>query len=210
VKILSVSDTVIPSIYSPLVAEKFAEVDCVISCGDLPYYYQEYIISSLNVPFYFVHGNHDPEVEYSEYGERAYPHGGTNLHHRVVRWRRLLLAGVEGSIRYNQDGIYQHSQSQMWLYTLQLIPGLLWNRVVYGRYLDVFVTHAPTWGIHDGPDFPHIGIKAFRWLIQSFKPQYHLHGHIHVYNPATITETKLGETKILNSYGYKVINVDVK
>jgi Icc-related predicted phosphoesterase len=82
--------------------------------------------------------------------------------------------------------------------------------MVYGRYLDLFVSHAPAWGIHDGPDFPHVGIKAFRWLIQTFKPQFHLHGHIHVYNPATVTETKLGNTTVLNTYGYKVIEVDLK
>lgn len=209
-KILSISDTVVPSIYSPLVSEKFADVDCVVSCGDLPYYYQEYIISSLNVPLYFVHGNHDPKVEFGECEERSYPHGGVDLHSRVVRWKNLLLAGVQGSILYNRSGIYQHSQTQMWGYTLRLIPDLFWNRMVYGRYLDLFVSHAPAWGIHDGPDYPHIGIKAFRWLIQTFKPQYHLHGHIHVYNPATVTETKLGETKILNTYGYKVIEVDLK
>jgi Icc-related predicted phosphoesterase len=162
------------------------------------------------VPLYFVHGNHDPKVEFGECEERSYPHGGVNLHSRAVRWKRLLLAGVQGSIRYNRSGIYQHSQTQMWAYALRLIPDLLWNRMVYGRYLDLFVSHAPAWGIHDGPDFPHVGIKAFRWLIQTFKPQFHLHGHIHVYNPATVTETKLGNTTVLNTYGYKVIEVDLK
>jgi Icc-related predicted phosphoesterase len=208
VKILSISDTIVPSIYSPLVCEKFADIDCVVSCGDLPYYYQEFVISSLNVPMFFVHGNHDPKIEYSENDERSYPHGGTNLHRQVVRWKGLLMAGVEGSIRYNKGSIYQHSQSQMWLHTIRLVPGLFWNRAIYGRFLDLFVTHAPTWGIHDGPDFPHIGIKAFRWLIQFFQPKYHLHGHIHVYKPNTITETRLGDSKIVNTYGYKVTEVD--
>jgi len=210
VKILSVSDTIIPSIYSPLVSEKFSDIDCVVSCGDLPFYYQEYIVSSLNVPLYFVHGNHDPEFEFGEASKSAYPLGGTNLHAKVVRWQNLLMAGIEGSILYNKSSGYQHSQDQMWMYTLRLVPGLFWNRIRYDRYLDLFVTHAPTWGIHDGPDFPHIGIKAFRWLIKVFKPQYHLHGHIHVYKPNTITETKFGDTKVINSYGYKVIDVKLE
>ncbi len=203
-KILSISDTVIPSIYSNHIRDKFADIDLVIACGDLPYYYQEFIISLLDVPLYFVHGNHDAKVEYSDHGECTYPHGGTNLHRRVIHHENLLLAGVQGSIRYSNSSSFQYHQFQMWLHIIQMVPNLLWNKIVYGRYLDIFVTHAPPWGIHDGPDYPHIGIKAFRWLDQTLKPKYHLHGHIHVYKPNMITETQVGETKIVNTYGYRV------
>ena len=92
----------------------------------------------------------------------------------------------------------------MWMHVVRLVPGLLRNRLFYGRFLDIFVTHAPPWGIHDGPDYPHIGIKAFRWLIRVFKPQYHFHGHIHVYKPNMITETQFGATNVVNTYGYRV------
>ncbi len=207
-KILSVSDTVIPFIYSERLGDKFADIDLVIACGDLPFYYQEYIISVLNVPLYFVHGNHDPKVEYSDHGECTYPHGGINLHRKMISQDGVLIAGVQGSIRYSSSSNYQYSQIQMWLHVIGLIPGLIWNRVVYGRFLDVFATHAPPWGIHDGPDFPHIGIKAFRWLIETFRPKYHLHGHIHVYKPNTIVETDFGATKVINTYGYKVTELN--
>jgi len=209
VKILSISDTVVPALYSPLICEKFPDADCVIACGDLPYYYQEYIISSLNVPLFFVHGNHDPEVEYSDHGECTYPHGGTNLHRRVIRWNGLLIAGVQGSIRYSNSSKFQHTQLQMWGYVISLVPGLLWNRLAYGRFLDIFVSHAPPWGIHDGPDYPHIGIKAFRWLLSIFRPQIHLHGHIHIYRPDMIIETDFGSTQVLNTYGYQVTELQV-
>lgn len=206
-KILSISDTVITSLYSAHTRLKFANVDFVIACGDLPYYYQEFIISTLNVPLYFVHGNHDPEVEYSDHGECTFPHGGTNLHRKVMRRNGKLIAGVQGSIQYNKNSIFQYSQSQMWMHIFHLIPGIVYNRVRYGRFLDIFVTHAPPWGIHDGPDFPHIGIKAFRWFIQTFKPRYHFHGHIHVYKPSTITETLFGSTDVINTYGYKLTDI---
>ncbi len=49
-RILSVSDTEIGFIYSPMIVEKFQSIDMVISCGDLPYYYLEYILSMLNEP----------------------------------------------------------------------------------------------------------------------------------------------------------------
>lgn len=209
VKILSISDTVIPTIYSSHISEKFADIDLVIACGDLPYYYQEFIITLLNIPLYFVHGNHDPKVEYSDHGECTYPHGGTSLHRQVIRQGKLLLAGVQGSIRYSNSSEFQYTQFQMWLHVIRLVPGLLWNRAVYGRYLDIFATHASPWGIHDGPDYPHIGIKAFRWLVQTFKPRYHFHGHIHVYKPNMITETLVGDTKVVNTYGYKVTEIEV-
>ena len=208
-KILSISDTVIPSIYSNHIREKFADIDLVIACGDLPYYYQEFIITLLNVPLYFVHGNHDPKVEYSNHGVCTYPHGGTSLHRQVIYQDNMLMAGVQGSIRYSNSSDFQYTQFQMWLHDIRLVPNLLWNQTVYGRHLDLFATHAPPWGIHDGPDYPHIGIKAFNWLIRVFKPKIHFHGHIHVYKPNMITETIVGETKVVNTYGYKVTEIEV-
>ena len=114
-KILAVSDLELPNIYSPILGQRFGNVDLVIGCGDLGYYYLEYIISSLNKPMYYVNGNHAPSIEYSEGGERTYPHGGTNIHRRVLRDpdSGLILAGIEGSLRYN-DGVNQYSQDEMW------------------------------------------------------------------------------------------------
>ena len=51
-KILSISDVVIPFIYSAQVRSLFADVDLVVSCGDLPYTYLEYIISMLDIPLF--------------------------------------------------------------------------------------------------------------------------------------------------------------
>ena len=201
-KILSISDKIVSFIYSPAVKERFGDVDLVLACGDLPYAYQEYVISLLNVPFYFVRGNHDLEIEYSSGEPRAYPHGGTNLHGKIVHSQGLLLAGVEGSIRYSRRTVFQYTQHQMWEHVLRLVPGLIFNKLVHGRYLDIFVTHAPPRGIHEGQDWAHQGINAFRWLLDTFKPRYHFHGHIHHYRPDTITETQLGPTTVLNTYPY--------
>ena len=203
VNILSVSDKIVPFIYSPRIREKFEHIDLVIACGDLPYYYQEYIISTLNVPLFFVRGNHDPEIEYSEASTRTYPSGGIDLHGRMYCHEGLLLAGIEGSIRYKNEGIFQYTQGEMWTHVMKLVPSLLLNHLRNGRYLDIFVTHAPPWGIHDKPDLTHQGIKAFRWLIEVFKPKYHLHGHIHVYRSDATTMTQFGSTKVTNTYGYR-------
>ena len=205
-KILAVSDTELDMIYSPMITQRFRDVDLVIGCGDLPYYYLEYIISMLNRTTYFVRGNHAPRFkEEGVGGERTHPWGAIDLHRRVVRDSSgLLLAGIEGSLNYN-NGRYQYSQEEMWAMILAMVPRLLLNRILYGRYLDIFVTHAPPWQIHDKEDLPHQGIKAFRWLIEKFKPTYHLHGHIHIYQQYDITETDHQGTRVVNSYGYKTL-----
>jgi Icc-related predicted phosphoesterase len=120
----------------------------------------------------------------------------------------LLLAGIEGSLNYNQ-GRYQYTQTEMWMMIFAMVPRLLINRLLYGRYLDIFVTHAPPWHIHDKEDLPHQGIKAFRWLIEVFKPGYALHGHIHIYQQYDTTETVLGATRVINTYGYKTLTFDI-
>jgi Icc-related predicted phosphoesterase len=83
----------------------------------------------------------------------------------------------------------------------------MWNKIRYGRYLDIFVTHAPPWGIHDDNDPAHQGVKAFNWLIETFQPTLHIHGHIHVYRPGVTTETKVGRTLVLNTYGYRKLTL---
>lgn len=208
-KILAVSDVEVSFIYSPSIIQRFADVDLIIGCGDLPYFYLEYIVSMLNKPMYFVLGNHMNKVESGVGGDRRAPWGAVHLHRRILRGPGgILLAGIDGSLQYN-FGPYQYSQSEMWTMVLSLVPGLLMNRLRCGRFLDVFVTHAPPWKIHDLDDRPHMGIKAFAWFDRVFQPTVHLHGHIHVYRQDTITETILGKTRIINAFGYKEIQVRI-
>ncbi|HZW04931.1 MAG TPA: metallophosphoesterase, partial [Anaerolineaceae bacterium] len=134
-KILSVSDIELGLIYSAHIAERFGDVDLVISCGDLPYYYLEFMISMLDKPLYFVRGNHASKLEIGVGGVRTAPWGAINLHNRVLRTESgLLLAGIEGSVRYNR-GPYQYTQGEMWWMVLRMVPALLWNKLRYGRYL---------------------------------------------------------------------------
>jgi len=203
VNVLSISDAVIPFIYSPEIRENIRGVEMVIACGDLPYYYPEFIIKKLHVPLYFVRGNHDQEIEYDADGQRNAPRGGVDLHGRIVHANEIILAGVEGCIRYNHWGSFQYTQSEMWTHVFHLVPGLMLNRLQHGRYLDIFVTHAAPWGIHDKPDWTHQGVKAFNWLIKIFKPKYHFHGHNHVYDTETTVQTQVGDTLVMNTYGYR-------
>jgi len=199
--ILSVSDVVKKALYSEATKTLFADVDLVVGCGDLPYYYLEFIADALNTPVLFVRGNHDPQVEMHLDGERRGPLGAVDLHRRVVNFEGVLFAGLEGSMRYREGGL-MYSERRMWLMALMLVPRLVWNRVVHGRYLDILVTHSPPAGIHDQEDLPHRGFKAIRWLIKTFQPDLHIHGHTRVYQRRR-TETRLGKTRILNTYTYQ-------
>lgn len=202
-KILAVSDTVIEALYSPLVSQRFSKVDIVISCGDLPYYYPEYITSLLNAALYYIRGNHD-RASANYLRPHPAPTGGIDLHRRSVNHEGLLLAGIEGSIRY-KDGPFMYSQNEMWMNVFRLIPALFWNKIRYGRFLDIFVTHAPPTGFHDLPDYAHQGIRAFRWFDEVFQPTYHLHGHTHLYGKDHYQISSLGLTKIINCYGFQEI-----
>jgi len=92
---------------------------------------------------------------------------------------------------------------------LKLAPRLLQNRSKHGRYLDIFITHAPPKGVHDENDLAHQGIKAFRWLIHVFRPQIHLHGHVHLYRPDTVRQTQIEQTKVINAYGYREVEIEL-
>jgi Icc-related predicted phosphoesterase len=204
-KILAVSDVVVDWIYSPKIRLLLSDIDLAIGCGDLTAYYMDYIISSLNVPMLQVYGNHSIPAEKGE-NNHYYQPGAINVHRRVIYRDGFTFAGVEGSIKY-RNGPFQYSQSDMWLNAIILVPALLANHIKYGRYLNLLITHAPPWGIHDQPDLAHQGIKAFLWLINTFQPDYHIHGHIHVYRPDTVTETLCGKTRVINAFGYKQIEL---
>jgi hypothetical protein len=206
-QILAISDKVMELLYNAQAKERFGNVDIVLSCGDLPYFYIEYIVCNLDKPTYFVRGNHASKQELGEGNVSTGPEGATDLHRRTIRHSRdLLLSGIEGSLRY-RPGPFQYSQSEMWLHVFRLLPGLFINRIFYGRYLDVLVTHAPPWGIHDEEDLPHQGVKAFLWLDRVFQPAYHLHGHTHLHHQIRRQETQLDKTRIVNVYGYQEIQL---
>lgn len=202
IKALSVSDRMDTSLLQPDAYEKFKDVDLILSCGDLPYYHIEKLFQLYEVPVLYVRGNHDPRVEYGKSGPLFGPRGGTDLHNRVVFLNELIFAGFEGSLPY-KEGPFLYSQSQMWRFVLGLAPRFLWNRVVYGRYLDVVIAHSPPYGIHDQDNNVHGGFHAFRWLIKVFQPTYFFHGHIHVYEGDQTTETVVGKTKVINTYGHR-------
>lgn len=203
-KILSVSDQVLDRIYTLASNGHFKDVELILGCGDMPYAYLEYLLTILNVPMFYVPGNHDPRFDPRESDTHA--EGGTNLDLKIVRHNKFLIGGFGGSIRYRHDGINQYSQSEAYTRAFSLLPRLMLNRLQYGRALDILISHSPPFGIHDDSDPAHNGLKALNWLIRFAQPRYLLHGHTHFYmrNLAS-PETMIGITKVMNVYPYKII-----
>jgi Icc-related predicted phosphoesterase len=209
-KILALSDQVLEHIYSPRVRDLFRDVGLVVGCGDLPDYYLEYVVSMLNVPLFYVPGNHDLSPA-SGGADRTYfgalPPDCGQLDGRVVCEQGLLLAGLGGSIRYRPDGEHQYTQGEMARRILGMAPRLWLNRVRYGRAVDILITHAPPKGIHDGTDPAHVGFSAFNHFIDRFRPRYLLHGHSHVWRRDTVVSTQVGSTTVLNVCPYRVVEI---
>ena len=208
-KILTVSDVVDELVHSASAAERFQDVDLVLSCGDLPFDYLEFIVSVLNKRLFYVYGNHARDVLLFDGSVKSAPEGCENIHHRVVNYKGVLIAGLEGSVRY-REGPHQYTQEEMSWLVRSMAPKLWWNKLRYGRAVDILITHAPPYGIHDGEDRCHQGFRAFLRFMDLYKPRYLIHGHTHLYRRDAPRMTRYGETIVLNTYGYQIIEIDEK
>lgn len=203
--VLAISDVIVEALYSPALREIARDVEFVVSCGDLPSAYLEYIVTTLDKPLYYVMGNHGARG-----GAREKPEGCINLDGKVVNHKGLLLAGLEGSIRYNNAPRYQYTENEMRRKILALSRHLWVNRMRYGRYLDVLVTHAPPFGIHDQSDTAHVGFKSLLGFVDRYHPDYLLHGHTHLYDNRAQRQAVRGHTLIVNTYAYKFLELKVR
>ena len=223
-KILCISDQIDPLVYTNTIKQRYADVDIILSAGDLPMDYLDFIVSSLNKPLYFVFGNHHIE-EYSYYktgiestqntgfdsadAYAIHSSGATYAHGKVRFEDGIIIAGLGGSMRYNRAE-NQFTDFQMNLQILKMIPGLVFNRLFRGRFLDILLTHASPRGIHDKEDKCHQGFKGFLWFMRVFKPKYLVHGHIHLYDLSEVRTTKYQETMVINAYSHYLIDTGEK
>lgn len=220
-KILCVSDQIDPLVYSSNIKERYKDIEMILSAGDLPMEYLDFIVSSLNKPVLFVFGNHNLN-EFKNYHSTNTPadmamktvsplhevelsHGVTYIGFKTIKEGSMLIAGVSGSLKYN-NGMNQYTDSQMKRKLFALIPNLIINKIRFGRYLDIFVTHASPKGIHDKSDPCHRGFNCFLWFMRVFKPRYLIHGHIHLYDLQDIRVSKYLETTVINAYSHFILD----
>lgn len=231
-KILCVSDYVDPLIYNQNVKSTFTDVDLVLCAGDLPLDYVDYIVTMLSKPTYFVFGNHNlkdfhyyhkaarslPGIEPINHSDTSHGHGGIYTGFKCIRdftvkikdpktniERPLLIAGASGSLKYN-NGLNQYSDKEMKRYLIKMIPQLIRNKIKYGTYLDIFLTHASPRHIHDKEDPCHKGFECFNWFIKKFQPAYFVHGHIHLYDLRERRVTQIDDTSVVNAYAHFIIH----
>jgi Icc-related predicted phosphoesterase len=201
-KILCISDRVESMLHGPNLTSYARGVEAVISCGDLPFDYLEYIVTFLGVPVYYVLGNHDPGPDGPEY-----PGGCTPLDGRVVEAAGgLVLAGLSGSALYS-GGPNQYTERQMRRRARALSVRIRCRTLVGHKKPGIFVSHSPPFGLGDQEDVAHVGFESFVKLIGRHEPPLWLHGHVHLYGPDQERVRQKGDTRIVNVYGHRIIRV---
>lgn len=121
VRILAVADETSERLWNARVRE--LRPDLVVSAGDLPWDYLEFLASALDAPLLFVPGNHDPARSPGRAARSGLhlhagmpvpdprPRGGVDIDGRVVDVAGLRVAGLGGCVRY-RPGPHQYSQDQ--------------------------------------------------------------------------------------------------
>lgn len=186
-KILCVSDEECPALWTEYARNRLREYDLIISCGDLKSEYLSFLVTLARCPVLYVHGNHDVD-----YGKRP-PEGCDCIDGKLVEYNGLRILGLGGCRRYH-PGDHQYTERQMRRRIRKLrLP--LWRT----KGVDILVTHAPAEGLGDAKDAAHLGFGAFRDFLEKYRPQYMLHGHVHLrYEYGRERILSYGDTTIIN------------
>jgi len=207
VRILAVADEVAESLYGDTLKE--LRPDLILAAGDLPFEYLENLVSRTDVPLLFVPGNHDPGLKL---GDSTYeglsakfdgtgPPGCINVDERTEEAAGMWIAGLGGSIRYN-EGPNQYTQREMrWR-----ARKLEWRARLRRRHIDILLTHAPAAGLGDAGDPAHAGFEAFNRLVVKLRPRMHIHGHVRFFGPKK-DDLRVGETVIVNAIPYRLLEL---
>jgi uncharacterized protein len=194
VRLLAVSDEVQPQLLDERTVASKGRIDLVIGCGDLPADYLDALSTLYAAPLLFVRGNHDLPGRQGDYPP------GAEIDGLVVAEKGLLVAGLEGSIRYS-DGPHQYSERQMMAKVLALRVRLRLRRP------DILITHGPPAGVNEGTDGPHRGLRAVRRAVEWMRPRLLLHGHVHPHGRDIVREAQIGKTRVINVVGHKLIEL---
>jgi hypothetical protein len=219
-RVLVISDEVDPYINEGGVQE--IQPQLVISCGDLPFDYLEYVFTSAKVPLLYVPGNHDPDLrrrplqgdvlEMFKSGPRSpgiegppCPAGCTNMDGRLADVAGLRVCGLGGSMRYSR-GPNQYSEAEMRRRVRLVAAKARARHPLRPRAVDLFIAHSPLRGVGDEDDLAHRGFDAFHRLVRKLKPKVMVHGHIHPYGRAR-RDHRLASTRVINAVGRRVLEM---
>ncbi|MEN3009478.1 MAG: metallophosphoesterase [Candidatus Bipolaricaulaceae bacterium] len=204
-RILAVGDEVSPALERAVLSPSFPKVDLILSCGDLPYDYLEFLLDAVDAPLLFVRGNHDRPIHSEDRVIQA-PQGGVDVDGRIVERKGVIVVGFGGCARYDPRAENQYTEGQMRWRIRRLGPRLWWNARRRGRACDILLTHAPPFGVHDGTDPAHRGFEAFLWFIRRWQPRVHLHGHTPP-RPGLPATTQIGPTQVVHVRGFRLLEL---
>lgn len=189
-KILTIADEPSEYLWGTDVREALDGIDMIISCGDLPAEYLDYLATFTAAPVFYVHGNHD-----KSYIENP-PTGCVCIDGKLIMYKGIRLLGLGGSIRYNNESPFQYTQKQMRRRALKLIPAIYWH-----NGFDILVTHAGAFGTGDGDDRAHAGFEIFNELIDKWQPPLFIHGHSHLnYSTKHKRLAYRNKTQVINAF----------
>ena len=186
-KILCIADEELTIFWDSYVPGRLKEYDLILSSGDLKAAYLSFIVTMARAPVMYVHGNHDTGYAVTE------PEGCDSIDGQMVEYRGLRIMGLGGCLWY-RPGDHQYSEKEM----RKRIRKLRWQIAKYGG-VDIIVTHAPPRGVGDGEDRAHQGFECFLELMDTYRPRYLLHGHVHLsYGRDRTREREYQDTKVIN------------
>ncbi len=195
-KILLLADLECPYLWDYYRPGRLSEYNLILSAGDLSANYLSFLVTMGRAPVLYIHGNHD--VNY----EQQPPEGCDCVEDQLYIYNGVRILGLGGCPVYNKMP-HQYSEKQM----RKRIRKLRWKIKKAGG-IDIVLTHAPVAGYGDGDDYAHRGFECFLDLIDTYKPKYFIHGHVHInYGTGNPREYERNGTKIINAYERYVIEI---
>ena len=197
-KILAISDREEGALWDYYDPQRLADVELIISCGDLDPDYLEFLVTMQSCPLLYVRGNHD-----SRYDTKP-PCGCIPIDDRIYDHQGIRILGLGGCMRYRPQasGMYTEREMAARIRRMQPVIGISGG-------IDILVTHAPAKGYGDQGDLPHRGFSCLNKLLEKEKPTLMLHGHVHQEYGNFVRERKHPcGTRIINTCGWTVIDWD--
>lgn len=194
-KILLVSDKENEYIWDYFNPERFKGVELIISCGDLQASYLSFLVTMINVPLFYVHGNHDTTFKHHP------PEGCDCIDGVIETYNGVRFLGLGGSMLYSGRA-HQYTEKDM----EKRIKKLRWQ-LRKNKGFDILVTHAPPYEIGDGADLCHTGFKSFLTLMDKYRPKYMFHGHMHLNYGRVERIQRYGNTTIINGYDHYIVDI---
>lgn len=194
-KILLVSDKEEPYIWDFFDHDRFADIELVLSCGDLNAEYLSFLVTMIKAPLFYVPGNHNRHYINNP------PEGCESADNRLVRYKGVRIVGLGGCMKYNNKE-FQYTENEMAKRIVRLRRTIKKN-----QGFDILLTHAPAKGLGDGEDLAHRGYQSFIDMLDRYSPRYFFHGHQHLNYRVQPRIMQYKNTTVVNAYGYHIIDI---